>query len=792
MAELPLVGEEFAGYRLVSVLGRGGMSIVFRAENPRLGNVIALKVLDPSLAGDDIFRTRFLEESRIAASMNHPNVIPIHDMGSSDGLLYIAMRCVTGTDLRQMLKKRGRLPAETAVFLLEQAARALDAAHRRGLVHRDVKPGNLLVERGNDGSDPDHVYLADFGITKHMGGRTGLTSSGQFLGTIDYVAPEQIRGISVLGLADQYSLGCVLYECLTGRVPFEKDLDAAIIFAHVEESPTLPTVLRPDLPPALDDVFARVLAKNPGDRYESCKEFMTAARAALGPMADPPPQGGSLSMRLPTSGPAPYPAEPEPGAYIGAQYGPPLGSYQGPQYGSQRDPYPPTEVAHEPADAYQADAYQAPTANWPSITATPPPPPPGQPVPPGPPGGRRRSRRRGRGRGWLVAAAALVVVAGGTAAGVTMALTRGHGSPAAGAAKTPVASTSSGVPRVAPNLAVPTVVGKIMVGQNPSYIQVAPNGQFAYAANPGAGVICVINTATDLVSGSIKIPQGPPQFVSFSPDSRTAYISVYNTRGSVHLIAFIDTATNTVTSTVTVDNFTPGPSTTSPDGRFLYVPNHNTAMSGANENVVDVIDTASKTLISHVAVPANPHWVAFDKNGRFYTSDHMSAKVTVVNAKTNGIVGEIEVGETPHSEAVSPDGSRLAVTSFDGNEVFLINTATEKMIAQIPVGRNPLDIAYSPDGRYLFTADNEDNAVTVIDTADNRVIATVPTGKAPTSISVLPNGRQAYVTDDGDGTIEILNLATAGVAPASAGTSSAPGTSSSAAASASMSGMPGM
>ncbi len=163
-----------------------------------------------------------------------------------------------------MLKKRGRLQPETAVFLLDQAARALDAAHRRGLVHRDVKPGNLLVERGNDGTDPDHVYLADFGITKHLGGRTGLTSTGAFLGTIDYVAPEQIRGISVLGLADQYSLGCVLYECLTGRVPFEKDLDAAIIWAHVEESPTLPTVLRPDLPPAVDEVFARVLAKHPG------------------------------------------------------------------------------------------------------------------------------------------------------------------------------------------------------------------------------------------------------------------------------------------------------------------------------------------------------------------------------------------------------------------------------------------------------------------------------------------------------------------------------------------------
>jgi YVTN family beta-propeller protein len=791
MTELPLVGEEFAGYRLVSVLGRGGMSIVFRAENPRLGNVIALKVLDPALASDDIFRTRFLEESRIAASMNHPNVIPIHDMGSSDGLLYIAMRCVTGTDLRQMLKKRGRLQPETAVFLLEQAARALDAAHRRGLVHRDVKPGNLLVERGNDGSDPDHMYLADFGITKHLGGRTGLTSTGAFLGTIDYVAPEQIRGISVLGLADQYSLGCVLYECLTGRVPFEKDLDAAIIWAHVEESPTLPTLLRPDLPPAVDEVFARVLAKRPGDRFGTCREFMIAAREALGPLAGPLSASGSLPMRPPMSGSAQYTAEP--GSYQGVPYG-----SQPDPYGSQPDPYPPTELAHESANAYQADTYQAaPTTNWSSIPAIPPLPPTGQPAPPGSPGGRRHGRRRGRGRGWLVAAAALVLVAGGAAAGMTIALA-GHNSPAAVGTKTPAAARAGSS---APSVTVPTVAGKIMVGGNPSYIQVAPNGQFAYAINPGAGLICVINTATDLVSGTIKIPQGPPQFVSFSPDSRTAYVSVYTTRGTVHLIAFVDTATGTVTSTVPVDNFTPGPTTTSPDGGYLYVPNHNMVTSGANENVVDVINIADKELVGKIAVPANPHWVAFDKNGRFYTSDHMSAEVTVLSAKTNRIIGEIETGETPHSEAMSPDGSRLAVTSFNGNVVFLINTSTEKMIAQIPVGKNPLDIAYSPDGRYIFTTNNEDSTVTVIDTADNRVIAEVPTGKAPTSISVLPNGRQAYVTDDGDGTIEILNLGKAGVSPASAGVSSAaPGVSSSPAASpatspaasGSMSGMPGM
>jgi serine/threonine-protein kinase len=301
MAGLPLVGDEFAGYRVRAVLGRGGMSVVYQAENLRLSSVIALKVLAPELASDDVFRARFLEESRIAASLNHPNVIPIYDMGSQDDLLYIAMRYVSGTDMRQMIKKRGRILPATALFLIGQAARALDAAHRKGLVHRDVKPGNLLIERGSDDADPDHVYLADFGITKHAMSRSGLTSTGQFLGTIDYVAPEQIRGTSVTGLADQYSLGCVLYECLTGRVPFEKDLDAAIIWAHVEETPTMPTMLRPELPPEIDQVFGRVLAKRPDERYGSCREFVEAARMALGLFGSA--TESSVAYGAPASGP---------------------------------------------------------------------------------------------------------------------------------------------------------------------------------------------------------------------------------------------------------------------------------------------------------------------------------------------------------------------------------------------------------------------------------------------------------------------------------------------------------
>jgi serine/threonine protein kinase len=407
MVEMPLVGEEFAGYRLISVLGRGGMSTVFEAENPRLGNVIALKVLDPALATNDIFRTRFLEESRIAASMNHPNVIPIHDMGSSGGLLYIAMRRVTGTDLRQILKKHGHLPPSTTVNLLGQAARALDAAHRQGLVHRDVKPGNLLVERGSDGADPDHVYLADFGITKHLGGRSGLTSTGQSIGTIDYVAPEQIRGIAVLGMADQYSLGCVLYECLTGHVPFEKELDAAIIWAHVEEQPIQATLHRPELAPGIDAVFARVLAKNPGDRYESCREFMSAAADALGPLGEPEPATGpdqapgSFVPRQPPqsfgSRPTPPPGAWETPTARGAwdepsaawrmppggrpqQLPPPVPGPAGPGYpaGAAGPGYPagPGGPGYPGAGGYQgghpgelthegADLANAPTANWP-------------------------------------------------------------------------------------------------------------------------------------------------------------------------------------------------------------------------------------------------------------------------------------------------------------------------------------------------------------------------------------------------------------------------------------------
>jgi len=305
MATLPMVGDELAGYRLRGVMGRGGMSVVYEAENPRLGSTVALKVLAPELASNDLFRARFLKESRIAASLNHPNVIPIYDMGAHDDLLFIAMRYVVGSDLRSVLKANRVLTPDQALLLIGQAGRALDAAHRHGLVHRDVKPGNILIERGSDDeSEPDHVYLSDFGISKHVASRSGLTATGEFMGTIDYISPEQIRGRPVDGRADIYSLGCVLYECLTGRVPFDKDVNAAVIWAHVEEMPTAPSALQPTLPPSIDHALAKALAKDPADRYATCRELITAARAAL-PGATPavPHSATVLSSRPIASGP---------------------------------------------------------------------------------------------------------------------------------------------------------------------------------------------------------------------------------------------------------------------------------------------------------------------------------------------------------------------------------------------------------------------------------------------------------------------------------------------------------
>jgi predicted Ser/Thr protein kinase len=266
----PGVGEAFGGYTVESSLGRGGMGAVFLARHEQLGRNVALKVIAPGLADDDEFRARFLRETQLAASLEHPNVIPIYDAGEIDGVLYLAMRYVDGPSLRTLLRERGALGVAQTLAIARQIGGALDAAHRAGLVHRDVKPANVLLTAARD-----RAFLCDFGLAKR-GESEGLTRAGSFLGTADYAAPEQIEGGPLDGRADVYSLGCVLYHCLAGHAPFVRETEYAVLHAHVAEAaPPL------SIAPALDAVISRALAKEPCDRYETAGALADALEASV-------------------------------------------------------------------------------------------------------------------------------------------------------------------------------------------------------------------------------------------------------------------------------------------------------------------------------------------------------------------------------------------------------------------------------------------------------------------------------------------------------------------------------
>ena len=262
----PRIGADFGGYRLDSLIGHGGMSIVYRAHHLQLGRTVALKLLSPELSRDASFRDRFTRESQLAAGLDHPNVIPIFEAGDQDGVLFIAMRYVEGADLKTRLKRDGPLPLDEVPPLMAQVAAALDSAHARGLVHRDVKPANILIASGAGPEGADHVYLTDFGVAKDEGAG-GLTKTGMFVGTAEYAAPEQFEGKPLDARTDIYALGCVLYESLTGAPAYDQDSEVAMMYAHLLQPPPKATEKRPELPQAVDDVIAKAMAKSKDDRY---------------------------------------------------------------------------------------------------------------------------------------------------------------------------------------------------------------------------------------------------------------------------------------------------------------------------------------------------------------------------------------------------------------------------------------------------------------------------------------------------------------------------------------------
>jgi len=275
-------GDVLASYRIVSLLGRGGVGAVYLAQDLRLDRRVALKILSHEVAEVAAIRERFVSESRLAASLDHPHIVPIYEAGEADGQLYIAMRYVPGPDLAGVIERDGPMSAERTARIVSQVASALDMAHAAGLIHRDVKPGNILL---GPGAHPgtDHAYLADFGLTKHVGYGAGATRTGQLLGTVGYIAPEQIEGRPLDHRVDIYSLACVAYECLAGRAPFARDTDMAVLMAHLQSPPPSLAEIRSELPDAVDAAVSHGLAKDPEDRPATAGELATELATAVRP-----------------------------------------------------------------------------------------------------------------------------------------------------------------------------------------------------------------------------------------------------------------------------------------------------------------------------------------------------------------------------------------------------------------------------------------------------------------------------------------------------------------------------
>jgi serine/threonine-protein kinase len=412
----------FAGYKISGVVGRGGMSVVYAAEQVGLGRMVALKVLSPALAEDESFRERFAYESRVAARLEHPNIIQIYDAGEAEGRLYIAMRHVDGPDLGSMIEKEGPLPVGRTLFFLEQVAGALDQAHEHGLVHRDVKSGNILIDEASD-----RAFLTDFGVVKQVSSG-GLTKTGYFLGTFEYAAPEQIEGKPVDRRTDVYALGCVLYECLCGAPPFKADTEASVIHAHLTEPPPRVTQKRPELPAALNDVVAIAMAKSKEDRYPTCGELARAFRnAALGASVGAEPRLAAPAT-VQSISPEAVAAASEVAA-VGA--------------GSIQAPFVATEAPSTTTDGVPPAGAAPPGASSPTAPAP-------APAEPGEPRGPRTITLSGRVLA-AIAAVALLVIAGIVAA---VLLATGGGSSEAAQTGTGATTTNSSTAPVGPPVAV--------------------------------------------------------------------------------------------------------------------------------------------------------------------------------------------------------------------------------------------------------------------------------------------------------------------------------------------------
>jgi YVTN family beta-propeller protein len=791
--------QQFGQYRIEGIIGSGGMGEVYRAYDTRRDREVALKLLPAALSDDPEYQRRFQRESYAVARLREPHVIPIHDYGEIDDRLFIDMRLVDGPNLGELIARGGPLSPERAVGLVSQIAEALDAAHADGVVHRDVKPSNVLVTAN------DFVYVADFGIAHAVGhSRSKLTMTGATIGTLDYMAPERFESHPVDPRTDVYSLACVLFECLTAEKPFLGDDLPALMYAHLYTAPRRVSAVNPAVGTGLDAVVAKGMAKNPADRYPSTGALAAAARGAIAVPGDQTEHVEEITRRVETPSESetvvarPLVGAPAGVGAAGAAGGitePPGPGYSEPRYDDPTSPRyaePQHDDATRPAyaepryddttrpayaeprydeppgprysEARHDDPGAAPTVGvpieYPHVAG----PPPGPPQPPFGPGGPppeppRKGGSRARFVGLLAVIALLVT---GGAAGAIWFLTRGpapapspEAPPPAGAAPSgPVGPAIIAPPAASVGRSVdtPTVGQTVPANSTPGYMEIAPNGRFAYIANRELGVLSIFDTTRNAVTGTIKVAEGGPQFVSFAPDGKRAYVSIFNNARTVNVVGVLDTASNAFIATVPV-GVRPFALEVTPDGKKVYVPNHD---SGS----ITVIDTATNAVINTINVAPNPHWVDISADGKtLYAANHESNVVSVIDTSTDKVLTTVPVGKSPHSILRHPTKPLLFNVNYDSNSLSVIDTNTNKVIKTIPTTSHPQDITLSADGEHIYIAAVDDNAIQVFSMKTMDIVSRVPVGKAPTSISVSRDGRQAYVTNLNDGTVTILNLA---------------------------------
>ena len=394
------------------------------------------------------------------------------------------------------------------------------------------------------------------------------------------------------------------------------------------------------------------------------------------------------------------------------------------------------------------------------VTPAPPGPPIGPPPgwPPPPPVGGPPRRPRSRVPLVLAVVVAVLAVLGGlgylaaTGFSPTQLLTGSPTAQPAPPAAAPQAAPSPTATAPASSVPVPSLGPTVPVGPTSGFAVVSPNGRQAYIANRAAGVVTVVDTAVDRVTATIPVAAGPPQFLAFSPDGRTIYVSIWNEARTIAAVGVLDTTSNSVTATIPVRT-RPYLAAVTPDGKALYVPNH-------DSGTISVIDTATNAVTTEIEVAPNPHWIEFSADGtRAYMANHESNLVSVLDTSTNTVVAEIPVDKSPHSVAVHPSRPLVANVNYDSGTVTMIDTNSNQVIARIPVGKSPQDITWAPDGRFAYTANVNDDTVSVIDADTMTVTATIPTGGSPTSVAVRPDGKTGYVTNLDDGTLTLLNLA---------------------------------